>query len=50
MLHYFANIITYRVDDPARQRDCDLTLVQAWRARNTCRSGVAEDLGRRAAR
>ena len=28
MLHYFANIITYRVDDPARQRDCDLTLVQ----------------------
>jgi len=28
MLHYFANIITYRHDDPARQRDCDLTLVQ----------------------
>ncbi len=28
MLHYFANIITYRLDDPRRQRDCDLTLVQ----------------------
>ena len=29
MLHYFANIITYRVDVPARRRDdCDLALVQ----------------------
>ncbi len=27
-LHYFANIITYRLDNPGRQRDCDLTLVQ----------------------
>ena len=29
MLHYFANIITYRLDAPARKRDdCDFTLVQ----------------------
>ena len=29
MLHYFANIITWRVDAPGRKRDdCDLTLVQ----------------------
>jgi len=28
MLHYFANIITYRLDIPERHRDCDLTLVQ----------------------
>jgi 4-amino-4-deoxy-L-arabinose transferase-like glycosyltransferase len=28
MLHYFANIITYRLDNPGRQRDCDLALVQ----------------------
>lgn len=28
MLHYFANIITYRLDQPARKRDCELTLAQ----------------------
>ena len=28
MLHYFANIVTYRLDIPERHRDCDLTLVQ----------------------
>ncbi len=28
MLHYFANIITYRLDQPARKRDCQLTLAQ----------------------
>ncbi|HEV2007688.1 MAG TPA: hypothetical protein VGQ88_03080, partial [Burkholderiales bacterium] len=28
MLHYFAAIVTYRLDQPKRQRDCDLTLVQ----------------------
>ena len=29
MLHYFANIITWRLDAPGRQRsDCDLALVQ----------------------
>ncbi len=28
MLHYFAGIITYRLDEPSRKRDCDLTLVQ----------------------
>jgi 4-amino-4-deoxy-L-arabinose transferase-like glycosyltransferase len=27
MLHYFANIITFRLDNPERQRDCDLMLV-----------------------
>lgn len=28
MLHYFAGIITFRLDSPGRQRDCGLTLVQ----------------------
>jgi 4-amino-4-deoxy-L-arabinose transferase-like glycosyltransferase len=28
MLHYFANIITYRLDQPERKRDCELTLSQ----------------------
>lgn len=28
MLHYFANIITYREEVPARRRDCDFMLVQ----------------------
>ena len=28
MLHYLVNIITFRLDNPERQRDCDLTLVQ----------------------
>lgn len=28
MLQYFANIVTYRVDVPARKRNCDLLLVQ----------------------
>jgi 4-amino-4-deoxy-L-arabinose transferase-like glycosyltransferase len=28
MLHYFANIITYRLDQPERRRDCELTLAQ----------------------
>ncbi|HEV8517958.1 MAG TPA: glycosyltransferase family 39 protein [Burkholderiales bacterium] len=28
MLHYFADIITYRLDQPQRRRDCDLVLVQ----------------------
>ncbi|NBR29452.1 MAG: glycosyltransferase family 39 protein [Betaproteobacteria bacterium] len=28
MLHYFANIITYRADEPARKRDCEITLAQ----------------------
>jgi len=29
MLHYFANIITWRFDAPERKRDdCDLTIVQ----------------------
>jgi len=28
MLHYFANIITYRLDEPARKRDCEITLTQ----------------------
>ena len=28
MLHYFAGIITYRLDNPGRQHECDLVLVQ----------------------
>ncbi len=28
MLHYYANIITWRLDQPSRQRDCTLTLAQ----------------------
>ena len=28
MLHYFADIVTWRLDEPARQRDCELVLVQ----------------------
>jgi hypothetical protein len=28
MLHYFANIVTYREESPERRRDCDLLLVQ----------------------
>jgi len=28
MLHYFANITTYRLEQPERRRDCTLTLVQ----------------------
>jgi 4-amino-4-deoxy-L-arabinose transferase-like glycosyltransferase len=28
MLHYFAGIITYRLENPGRTRDCGLTLVQ----------------------
>ncbi|MBI3045609.1 MAG: hypothetical protein HYY78_22610 [Betaproteobacteria bacterium] len=28
MLHYFANIITYREGVPSRKRDCELLLVQ----------------------
>jgi len=28
MLHYVANIITYRLDQPERRRDCELTLAQ----------------------
>jgi hypothetical protein len=30
MLHYHANIITYRDDVPARKRDCSLLLVQGY--------------------
>ena len=28
MLHYYANIITWRLDEPSRKRDCELTLAQ----------------------
>jgi hypothetical protein len=28
MLHYFAGIVTFREESPARRRDCDLMLVQ----------------------
>ena len=28
MLHYFADVITYREESPGRRRDCDLMLVQ----------------------
>lgn len=28
MLHYFANIVTYREESPERRRDCDLLLIQ----------------------
>ena len=31
MLHYYANIITYREEDPARSRSCTLLLVQGTR-------------------
>ncbi|PWT71803.1 MAG: hypothetical protein C5B46_07695 [Proteobacteria bacterium] len=31
MLEYFAGIVTYRQNEPARKRDCDLLLIQGWR-------------------
>ena len=39
MLHYFAGIITWRMDAPGRQRNCDLTLVQGVAGEETVPSG-----------
>ena len=39
MLHYFADIITFRLDEPARKRACDLTLVQGVASEEATPSG-----------